>query len=223
MTPAEIQAVLDAHAKWLRGESGGVRAILSEANLSKANLFRANLFGANLSGANLFRANLFEANLSGANLSGADLFEANLSGADLSGADLSEAYLSGANLFRADLSGADLSGASLGPHSIVPEAGAFDGWKKLRGGVLAHVRVPGMARRTSSLVGRKCRAEFVEVVALYSAEGGPMDAGVSLHDSSVGYTVGCVVHPDSYDDDIRIECTHGIHFFLTRKEAEDYT
>ena len=26
----------------------------------------------------------------------------------------------------------------------------------------------------------------------------------------------------SFDDDVRVECAQGIHFFITRKEAEDY-
>ena len=36
------------------------------------------------------------------------------------------------------------------------------------------------------------------------------------------YRVGKTVESDSYDDDIRVECSHGIHFFLTRKEAEEW-
>lgn len=36
------------------------------------------------------------------------------------------------------------------------------------------------------------------------------------------YTVGTIAKPDSYDDNPMIECTNGIHCFLTRKEAEAY-
>ena len=81
MTKQEIQAVLEAHGKWLRIQEGGVRA-----NLRGANLRGADLSWANLTGANLSWANLTGANLSGANLSGAYLIGANLSGADLTGA-----------------------------------------------------------------------------------------------------------------------------------------
>ena len=38
MTKAELTAVLEAHAAWLRGEAGGVRADLRNANLTGANL-----------------------------------------------------------------------------------------------------------------------------------------------------------------------------------------
>jgi len=99
ITSHDIPTILAAHRKWLRGESGGIRADLSGADLSGADLSEASLSGANLSkaslsGANLSRADLSEASLSWANLSWANLSWANLSGANLSGADLSEANLS---------------------------------------------------------------------------------------------------------------------------------
>jgi hypothetical protein len=62
-------------------------------------------------------------------------------------------------------------------------------------------------------VGRKCRAEFVEVL-----EG----EGVDQHSGTIFYKKGQIVHPDAYDDDVRIECTKGIHFFLTKEEAEEW-
>ena len=63
-----LPEILAAHAKWLRGEDGGVLAVLSGANLIDANLSGANLIGAVLIDANLSGANLIGANLSGANL-----------------------------------------------------------------------------------------------------------------------------------------------------------
>jgi hypothetical protein len=57
----------------------------------------------------------------------------------------------------------------------------------------------------------------VEVLELFGAE-----EALSKHDMDTIYKAGVVVHPDKYDDDIRVECTHGIHFFITRKEAEEY-
>ncbi len=40
MDKVELAKVLDLHGKWLRGEEGGVRANLSDADLRNANLFR---------------------------------------------------------------------------------------------------------------------------------------------------------------------------------------
>lgn len=36
------------------------------------------------------------------------------------------------------------------------------------------------------------------------------------------YVVGEVTRPDSFNDDIRIECSNGIHFFITLREAQEY-
>ena len=70
MIPSDIAAVLAAHAKWLRHEEGGSRAILTGANLADADLT-----GAILADANLARANLADASLTGANLADAKISE----------------------------------------------------------------------------------------------------------------------------------------------------
>ena len=53
-----LKEILEPHALWLKGDSKGVRADLSGANLSWADLSGANLSGADLSGANLSGADL---------------------------------------------------------------------------------------------------------------------------------------------------------------------
>lgn len=78
MKQEELQKILDAHNKWIKGEVGGVRADLRSADLSDADLSGADLSGANLSGANLSYANLSDANLRRADLRGANLSGANL-------------------------------------------------------------------------------------------------------------------------------------------------
>lgn len=92
-------------------------------------------------------------------------------------------------------------------------------WKKLYNGVIAKIEVPADAKRTASLVGRKCRAEYVKTLALF---GTSETSCVGARNESTIYTVGEITRPDQYDDDPRVECTYGIHFFLTREEAESY-
>jgi hypothetical protein len=235
MNKEQIALVLERHKQWLDGISTGCRANLSRANLSRANLSRADLIGADLIGANLFEANLSGANLSGADLSGADLSGANLSGADLSGANLSGANLSGANLSRANLSRADLSGANLSGAnlfganlynamideiasarlSIVPQEGAFVAFKKIHEGIVK-LLIPETAKR-SNATGRKCRAS--EAIVLELPPG--IACGHSLHDWNFTYTRGCTVKPkEDFCEDRWQECASGIHFYLTREEAE---
>lgn len=146
-----------------------------------------------------------------ATLSGTDLHGATLSGADLSGTDLRGAYLSGANLH-----GAIYDHTTIGINLVCPEVGSFDGFKKCKSGVIVKVRIPTNARR-SSATGRKCRAEFVKVLAVYGA-----NEGISDHDSSVVYRVGEIVKAHMWDENRWSECSGGIHFFLTRHEAETY-
>ena len=212
-----LQGILAEHRDWYLGNNGGRRADLSGADLSgadlsDADLSRANLSGADLSGANLGRADLSRAYLGGANLSRAYLSGANLSRAYLSDADLRDADLRRANLRGADLSGADLRRACKLPHFQIPE-GRLIVYKKVQGKIVK-LGIPVKAKRTASLVGRKCRAEYAKVLDI--------EGGGDVETRGVVYAIGGTVVPDSYDDDIRIECTHGIHFFLTLKEAEEW-
>ncbi|MBK8200646.1 MAG: pentapeptide repeat-containing protein [Acidobacteria bacterium] len=195
-------------------------ADLSVADLTGAYLTGAYLTGAYLTGADLTGAYLTGANLTGANLSVADLTGAYLTGADLTGADLSVADLTGANLTGAYLTGADLSVAYL-PAFQIPQEGSLIGWKAVCGGI-AKLEIPTDAKRTACLINRKCRAEFVRTLELV-VDGQPeATSAPGRHDEKTAYTIGEITRPDSYDDDIRVDCTHGIHFFLTKSEAEKW-
>ena len=212
-------------------------ANLSGTNLSGANLKGADLYGANLKGANLKCANLKDANLYGANLSGAnlygtnlydaylsgtDLYGANLSGANLKDANLKDANLSGTDLYGANLSGANLSGAKGISESdnarlqVLPDEGDIVGWKKCIGGVIVKLLIKSDTPR-SSATSRKCRAKEAVVSDVIGSS-----IGVSMHDSKTTYKVGETVVCDTWCEDRWNECAGGIHFFITRKEAEDY-
>jgi len=147
------------------------------------------------------KANLREANLRGANLS-----EANLRGADLSWTDLSGANLRGAK-------NAELVIARL---QFIPIEGAFIGWKKCQNDVIVKLSIPAEAKRSHGSE-RKCRAEFVDCLEVIGA-----DEGVSINTTDVIYRKGERIVADSWDADRWEICSHGIHFFLTREEAEAY-
>ena len=202
-------------------------ADLSCAYLSCAYLRGANLRKANLRGADLSCAYLSCANLRGANLSGADLLRANLRSADLLRANLRSANLRGANLRGAYLSGANLRSAKYNEGTAFfalacPEEGDFIAWKKV-GEVIVKLRIPSEAKRSSATT-RKCRCEFAEVLALQNLDGTPNNDDKVVNNDYVEtiYKVGEIVHSDSWDDDRWNECSHGIHFFITRDEAVRY-
>ena len=225
MNKEKLQKVLNNHKLWLQNE-GGERADLSGANLRDANLRGADLRGADLRyadlhGADLGGADLSGADLHGADLSGADLRDANLGGANLRGANLRDANLGGADLSGADLRGADLGGVQYNENTAFfalqcPDEGAFVAWKKCENNVIVKLLIPEDAKR-SSATSRKCRASKAIVLEVIGAE-----KGVSHNDASFVYEVGKEVVADSFDDDRWNECSHGIHFFISRNEAENY-
>ena len=168
-------------------------------------------------------ADLSSANLSYADLSSADLRSANLSSADLSYANLRSADLRSANLRSANLSSAkNIPKQTAAELLMCPEEGDFIGWKKCSDGVIAKLLIPAKAAR-SSATSRKCRAEFVKVLALF--KGGKAFVGLAETNTSRNktvYKVGKTVKPDKWDADRWNECSNGIHFFITRTEAENY-
>ena len=216
MDAKELKEIVERHDHWLREDCDGWEGM------------RANLYGANLYGADLSRADL-----SRADLSRADLSEANLSGADLRWADLSRANLYGANLYGADLSGVYLSRAYLSEAKIendilnkvfpiaCPDSGSFIGWKKCRDGAVVKLEILSEAKRSSAF-GRKSRCSAAKVLEITDVHGEQISEAVSCHDSRFVYRVGEIVSVDDFDEDRKNECSTGIHFFITRQEAEDY-
>jgi len=198
--------------------------ILASANLEGAHLRGANFGGANFGGANLQGANLQGADLIGANLQNANLRDADFRSAELLDANLRGANLRGANLRDANLAGVDLEGAIFSENwQIVPPMGqSFAAFKKTRDVVVLELLIPGSAQRTSSLIGRKCRTNEALVVGV--AHGVANDTGIykSLHRMDFTYEIGKTAREPAFDPDIRVECTAGIHFFLTKEEAIDY-
>jgi hypothetical protein len=224
---------------------------LQGANLKKAMLIDAYIDAAFLVKANLQEADLEEANLKWADLRGANFQGANLKGADLRETDLRKANLKGANLEGADFEGANLEGANLQRTNIyktnfnmvsfkntklpkfqIPQTKSLIVYKKLKDNAIATLRIPSRTRRTACLVNNiyknqgkfgKCRAERAFVVAIENWQGKPAKKGRSYYNNNFIYEVGKEVKPEyQYNPDILIECTSGIHFFMSKKEAKEY-
>jgi hypothetical protein len=218
----QIKSRYDTTKILYQAEAETLAALIQAAVKAGANLYGANLYGANLRDANLQGANLRDADLRNAYLQGANLLGANLLGANLLGANLRGADLLGANLLGADLLGANLQEVKnaelvFAQTSIVPQTGGFQGWKLCQNGVIIRLRIPAKALR-SNATGRKCRASEALVLEVIGAE-----VGISKYDASFLYKKGEVVKPrEMFDTNRWNECGSGIHFFLTRIEAENY-
>ena len=147
--------------------------------------------------------------------------------ADLQGADLPWADLQGANLQGADLQGAKIDGVNAnertsGFWSVCPEKGSFIAFKKLKDNKIAKLLIPEHAKRSSGTT-RKCRCSEALVVEIKDRNGNNVDEGLSNRSGcELLYKVGKTVYPDGFDEDRWNECSNGIHFFMTRREAELY-
>ena len=200
MKPEEIKVILADHFAWIRDNSKGKRANLCNADMRDANLRCADLCNANLLGADMRNADLRDADLHYANLCNANLCNANLLGA---------------NLRDADMRGVVLDELGIAILSIVPECGEFTAFKKTSEGVV-ELRIPAHAKR-SNATGRKCRASEAVVVSLPDG----CDVAHSLHDNSFVYKKNKTVKPrEPFCEDRWQECASGIHFYITRAEAD---
>ena len=227
-TEAELNEILRNHKHWILEDVDGweeMRADLRGVNFQGANLQRAELQRADLYGANLCGAALYGANLCEADLCGVCLCEANLYEADLCGTNLYEANLYGANLCGANLCGANLCGANNIPFvpMTCPDAGTFVAWKKANG-CIVKLEIPADARR-SSATGRKCRCDKAKVIEIQELDGSPSELTevASGYDRNFVYRVGKIAEEPKYDENRWKECAPGIHFFINRQEAVDYS
>ena len=68
--------------------------------------------------------------------------------------------------------------------------------------------------------GRKCRAEYAEVLEIVDSAGNPVDQAVSRYDEKFVYEPGVTIRPTKpFDENPFNECAAGIHFWITREEA----
>lgn len=103
--------------------------------------------------------------------------------------------------------------------------GEFVAYKNTRQGVVK-LLIPADADRVFSTILRKCRAS--KAIVLELPEGCPEDSmGVpyaeSMWNAEFHYEVGQTMEPwQPFDPTPLLDCTSGIHFFLTRAEAADF-
>ena len=109
-----------------------------------------------------------------------------------------------------------------------PRTGSYTAYKKcvLKNGqaVIVVLNIPETADRSSAF-GNKCRASEALVVDIFNMKTGRRcKTAQSVRHNSFIYTRGEVVKPTTaYDTNRFKECSYGIHHFMSRKEAEEYS
>ena len=206
-----------------------------DANFYGANFHDANFRDADFRDADFYGANFHDANFRDADFHDADFRDADFYGANFRDADFRDADFIGANFRDADFRDADFRDANFSGASNInevisfaniantalcmqcPEEGSFIGWKMV-GKHIIKLQITEMALR-SSATGRKCRCSEALVLSI---DDGALQEVINYNFFRTVYKVGEVVRPDRFDTCRWEECTNGIHFFITRKEAEDY-
>lgn len=212
---------------------------LSCANLENSDLNDANLYNANLTKANLNWASLYGADLQFANLKFSSLKNADLRFANLKYADLGDSYLKGVHLDGANLKGVEFNYSNLVNASLDRAQGDLIEYRKGKiltediigykacGSdfynverpakmVIVTLKIPRGAI-VFSINGRKCRTNRAKVIAIEGA-----DRAYSTY-KYMSYYVGDEFNIYNFNCEYNTECGQGIHFFMTREEAFNYT
>ena len=161
--------------------------------------------------ADLHGIDLRESNLSDCNLRGSDLRGCNLRGSDLRGSDLRGCELEYSNLAFATLDENEKNRKGI----ILKEP--MIGYKKCRNHIIVKLEIPKGAI-VFSINNKQCRTNKAKVINI--SNGSKED--FSIYDSCFIYRLGEEIEIEDFNLEYNIECTTGIHFFKTIKEAEEY-
>lgn len=110
-----------------------------------------------------------------------------------------------------------------GRYLICPKEGCFRGYKKVwnKDGLayVIELLISKTAKRTNMPGTRKCRCSRAKVLRAFGTNGKTFHSGF---DTMFSYKVGHWAEITNFDPTINQDCTAGIHFFMTREEAEAY-
>lgn len=177
---------------------------------------------ADFSGSNVENA-LFD----GCSMQGADFQGARMVTASFRYCDMRECNIEGADLFGAVLEFANLEGIISNEDTKwfrlhCPEEGAFLGYKKCVNDRMVQLLIPADAKRTSATL-RSCRCSKAKVLTIKSFDFTQnFDEAWSLVDENFVYKKGEWVEVKDFNENRWQDSTTGIHFWMTRAEAEAY-
>ena len=143
--------------------------------------------------------------------------------ANLRCADLQDADLRSANLRYANLQDAiNIPNHVKETYNNIPKRKDIIGYKKCKSAtgryLIVKLLIPAKAKRSKSTA-NKCRAEYAVVLSIQKGR----KYAYSIHDRSFTYSKNAIVKPlEPFDENWNNECSSGIHFFMTRKEAEEF-
>lgn len=202
-------------------------ADMSRWDLSNIDFTLCSFSGCVLDGADFQNSSVENALFDGVSLRGAVFKDANLRTASFRYCDMRECDIQGADLFGAVLEYAKLDGIRHNNETKwfrlhCPERGAFLGYKKCVNDRMVQLLIPADARRTSATL-PSCRCDKAKVLTIKSFDFQEnFDEAWSLVDENFVYKRGEWVEVKNFNEDRWMDSTTGIHFWMTREEAEAY-
>lgn len=196
-------------------------------NLSGTDVTLSSFRNVILNGVNFHGSIVENALFDGCPMHGADFRCANMTTGSFRYCDMGECNIQGANLFGAVLEFADLEGIISDENTQwfrlhCPEKGAFLAYKKCVNNRMVQLLVPEDAKRTSATL-PSCRCSKAKVLTIKSFDFKEnFDEAWSLVDENFVYKKGQWVEVRDFNENRWQDSTTGIHFWLTREEAEAY-
>jgi len=195
-----------------------VRSVITDASLYVVLMGGADLAGASFEGSKLGNVNMRMANIQSANFTSSCITKSCcFEHAHLTNAIFTSASISKDTSFDfADLHGCEFDGEERYRFGRILDR-PITGYKKSREGDIVTLEIPKGAI-VFSINNSKCRANIAKVI-----DTGGKPELTSIFDGEFKYRVGDEITPkNGFDLAYNIECAPGIHFFLTREEAEKY-
>lgn len=193
-----------------------------DSNLAFSQMLLAKLCDGDFEGADLINCNLYMADIDYACFDNADLSYADMRlteysyWASFKGADMKYVILDGSPINDNAVEGAK----NLHIPMLCPGEGSFIGWKKCRDNRVMKIQVTEGASRTGGYADA-IRASEIFILEIYDGDKTCSEA-VCLSDEELIYHKGDVVRDTEEFDPSLLHDGEGIHFFLSRTEAERF-
>ena len=163
----------------------------------------------------------------GSPLHGANFKNANMKTASFRYCDMRNCNIENSDLYGAVLEYAKLDGICYNENTKwfrlrCPETGAFLGYKKCVNDRMVQLLIPEDAKRSSSTL-PSCRCSKAKVLTIKSFDFKEnFDEAWSLVDENFIYRKGEWVEVKNFNEDRWMDSTTGIHFWMSREEAQAY-
>lgn len=200
---------------------------LSGADLSNADFTLSSFQNTVLDGVDFHNSSVENALFDGCSIQGASFRYATMVTASFRYCDMRKCNIEDANLFGAVLEHAKLDDIIYNEGTKwfrlhCPEEGAFLGYKKCVNDRMVQLLIPADAKRTSATL-PSCRCNKAKVLTIKSFDYREnYEEAWSLVDENFVYRKGEWVEVKDFNEDRWMDSTTGIHFWMTRKEAQDY-